>query len=520
MIRRCVLIAVAAAAVLGLASSAGCVGHNPAHPSVTTYARGDRGGGQPAGFGGQRAGSVMADVSCPAAGACAAVGMDHSSASGTGPGGWVPFIVNQAAGIWGTVQRVAGLAALTDGKDALFSAVSCASAGNCTAVGGYAPARGKTARNIPFAVSEVGGTWGRVTPIPGIAGLTSTGSAHLVTVSCMSPGNCMAAGSYALRFSPLEQQAFVVSQVNGTWQAPRVLPGIAALNTGRDAAVESVSCHAGACVVGGYFSVTSSRASQPFVAAEKGGTWDDPAQAVPGLPVPGAHQSGNGSINQVTCVAAGRCMAVGSYLNKSDVMEAFAVSEKNDAAWHHATVMPGASALQGKSGQSSLLSLSCGSGVGNCSAGGVTFRKKRVDGKLREFAAAFVTNEHDYNSWGPAKEVSGSAALNKGSQAAIESISCAGNYAIATCTAAGYYTDGSGSSQAMVVTETNAVWGRAIELPGSAALNTGGYGEVTVVSCGAPRNCSAGGVVTSKASHLAFVASGGNLAWSIKTTSR
>ena len=498
MIRRCVRMAVTAGAVLGLLSSASC------DAQTAASARADQGWGQPVEFGGQQAGALMADVSCPAAGRCAAVGMDHSPASGTGPGAWVPFVVNQAAGSWGKVQRVAGLAALTDGQDALFSAVSCASAGNCTAVGGYTPARGNTERNIPFAVSEVGGSWGHVTPIPGIAALASTDSAHLATVSCLSPGNCTAAGSYVLRFSPLQQQAFVVSQVNGTWQQPTVLPGIAALNTGRNAAVKSVACHADSCIVGGSFSVTSSGASQPFVAAEKGGTWSDPAQAVPGLPVPGPHQSGEGIVNQVTCEAAGRCLAVGSFVNKSDVMEAFAVSEENGATWHRAVVIPGASELQGTPGRSALLSVSCW-GLSDCTAAGVAFYTKRVGGVRREFDTAFVTTQCDYKCWNPAKTVPGLAALNKGSKAQFESISCAAERTgPATCTAAGYYTDGSGSSQPMVVTETNDRWGQAVELPGTAALNTGGYGQVRAVSCPSPGHCGAVGVVTSKTSQLAF----------------
>jgi hypothetical protein len=203
-------------------------------------------------------------------------------------------------------------------------------------------------------------------------------------------------------------------------------------------------------------------------------------------------------------------VAVGSYVNKSDVKEAFAVSEENGTTWHHAVVMPGASELQGKFGRSSLLSVSCVE-VGNCRAGGVTFYTKLVGGERREFDAAFVTNQHGYNFWGPAKEVPGSTALNKGSAAEIESISCAGTLTVFICIAAGYYTDGSGSSQAMVVTQTNSVWGQAIELPGGAALNTGGYGQVRAVSCPvpAPRHCGAVGVVTSKASQLAFGASQG-----------
>jgi len=61
----------------------------------------------------------------------------------------------------------------------------------------------------------------------------------------------------------------------------------------------------------------------------------------------------------------------------------------------------------------------------------------------------------------------------------------------------------------MVVTETNSRWGQATELPGSAALNTGGHGQVRAVSCPmlVPRHCGAVGVVTNKASQLAFGAS-------------
>jgi hypothetical protein len=509
MSRRCVRMAVAAAAVLGMLSGAGCISHAPAPRTtapqpVAASAGADQDWRQPVEFSGQQTGTVMAGLSCPAARSCAAVGMDRSSASGTGSGAWVPFVVNQTAGAWGPVRRIAGLADLTDGQDATFSAVSCASPGNCTAVGGYA-APGTTERTIPFAVSEVGGTWGHVTPIPGIAALTSADSAHLGTVSCLSPGNCTAAGSYVLRFSPLQKQAFVVSQVNGAWQQPLVLPGITALNTGRNAEIKSIACHGGSCIVGGYFSVTSSGASQPFVAAEKRGTWDDPAQPVRGLPVPGPHQSGKGSVNQVSCAAAGRCEAVGSYVNTAGVLEAFAVSEENDTTWHHAIVIPGTSALQGRPGGSSLLTVSCIS-VGNCTAGGVSFRTTRAGAARREVETAFVTTQIDFNWWNQAKGVSGLAALNKGGNAEIQSVSCGESINLSICIAAGYYTDASGSSQPLVVTQTNSVWGQAIELPGSAALNTGGHGKVNAVSCPVvvPRGCNVVGVLTSKSSQMAF----------------
>ena len=61
------------------------------------------------------------------------------------------------------------------------------------------------------------------------------------------------------------------------------------------------------------------------------------------------------------------------------------------------------------------------------------------------------------------------------------------------CAAGGSYMDGSGDDQAFVVSETNGVWGNAVEVPGTAALNSGGHAVVYSVSCGAAGDCAAGG---------------------------
>ena len=58
------------------------------------------------------------------------------------------------------------------------------------------------------------------------------------------------------------------------------------------------------------------------------------------------------------------------------------------------------------------------------------------------------------------------------SDASVLSVSCA---AAGDCVAGGYYVDGlSYRRQAFVVGETNGSWGKAIEVPGTAALNRGG----------------------------------------------
>src|SRR6266851_2090754 len=94
--------------------------------------------------------------------------------------------------------------------------------------------------------------------------------------------------------------------------------------------------------------------------------------------------------------------------------------------------------------------------------------------------------------WGRAIEVPGTAALNADGEAHVSSVSCG---SAGTCTAGGSYTDGSGlgNSQGFVASQVNGRWGTAIEVPGTAALNAGGNAGVTSVACASAGNCAAGG---------------------------
>src|SRR5258707_12514327 len=74
-------------------------------------------------------------------------------------------------------------------------------------------------------------------------------------------------------------------------------------------------------------------------------------------------------------------------------------------------------------------------------------------------------------TWRAAIEVPGTGGLNKGGNAAVNSVSCA---SAGNCAAAGGYTDGSGHRQAFVASEGNGTWHAAIEVPGTAGLNKGG----------------------------------------------
>lgn len=131
--------------------------------------------------------------------------------------------------------------------------VSCASARNCSAGGYYAYVKDNAYRYYPFVVSEVNGTWHKGSQVPGLAALNVGLDAEVSSVSCASAGNCGASGFYSLRSGGLE--AFVVSEVNGTWHTAIEVPGTATLNKGGYAQVNSISCRAaGDCAAGGVYS--------------------------------------------------------------------------------------------------------------------------------------------------------------------------------------------------------------------------------------------------------------------------
>jgi hypothetical protein len=247
-------------------------------------------------------------VSCAAGGDCSAGGFytDHA-------GHQQAFVLNETGGTWGTAEEVPGTAALNTNGTARVSAVSCASAGSCSAGGSYYGASGVEV----FAVSETGGTWGTAAEVPGIAALNGGGTAELISVSCASAGNCGASGYY-YDATTQDYEPFVVSQAGGTWGNAEEVPGLAALDPNGSITFLTVSCGAaGSCNAGGYYN-TASNSSQAFVVTETGGTWGN-AQNVPAA-------AENSSVSSVSCVSASHCTAAGSMAN-SGGLQAMVVSQ-------------------------------------------------------------------------------------------------------------------------------------------------------------------------------------------------
>jgi hypothetical protein len=222
---------------------------------------------------------AIASLSCTSAVNCA-VGGTFWARQGRGP--VEVFVASERNGHWGTAIAMPGFTALDHGFGEL-AALRCISAGNCVAGGSYiAPADFAGGVYEPFVASERNGHWGNAIEVPGIPPATSTlcepdssacVAGQVFSVACSPGGTCAVGGSYdTTQISG--DVAFVALYRNGRWSNVTQIPGLAALETSKQSAVNSVSCTpTGKCVAGGSYPSTDVGDEAGFVADEENGTW-------------------------------------------------------------------------------------------------------------------------------------------------------------------------------------------------------------------------------------------------------
>jgi len=410
--------------------------------------------------------SGINSLSCGAAGNCAGGGVYEDSADDE-----EAFVVDETGGTWGTAQVVPGLAALSTGVEAgiigiksVINSLSCGAAGDCAAGGYYADSAG---HQQAFVVDETAGIWGAAEEVPGLAALNAGGVASVNSVSCLSAGNCAAVGTYS--GSSGQYQAFVVDETAGIWGTAEAVPGLAA---NPDVTASAVSCaSAGNCAAGG------SDGGQAFVVDETGGTWGT-AQELSGL-----------GVDAVSCPSPGNCTATGqvvtqySAYNHGAVPQAFVVDEIS-GTWGTPKLLAGTlPPLPGGSYQTGSMfsSVSCPS-AGNCVAVGDIYPNN----------APVIMAEESGGSWGAARQLTGTSALSPPPL----SVSCpsAGN-----CAVGGFST--SNFSAALVLDETDGSWGTPQDVPGSAFTDVW---NVASMSCAAAGYCTAGGTYYSSSARTSY----------------
>jgi hypothetical protein len=282
-------------------------------------------------------GGVVSLVSCPPAGNCAVAGTYANSVAGPWPGGFLNrsegWVATEHAGQWGRgviAQLPQDASTLGDisksGTSPFlgFTGLSCPSAGNCTAVGGYASRHGEQG----LILTERNGVWlpGIRAPLPRGGAAPSAANSWidpLGTVSCAAPNDCAAIGSYAKRGSLNRYLGWLLTERNGKWSGSGlVLPkGTTATN---GMSLNDVTCPSrGNCVAVGTYA--SHGNPNGMIAIERRGKWQRATKAkLPANAVKASRQ--HAYLYSVSCPSASNCTIGGSYRNRAGRQRALIVS--------------------------------------------------------------------------------------------------------------------------------------------------------------------------------------------------
>ncbi|HET9059113.1 MAG TPA: Ig-like domain-containing protein, partial [Acidimicrobiales bacterium] len=222
--------------------------------------------------------AAMYSVSCPAPGACVAVGEYRNTAGLT-----LPMVEAQQQGTW-TLSYVPGQGAASND----LRSVSCPEAGICTAVGDYSSKAGPSHTLVEQLEN---GYWSVVASPDGSPSATAS---VLGGVYCTGAGTCIAVG-YST--SAGGTTALVLDGTAAGWQVAAA-PGVAG------ARLQSVSCAGGrSCVAVGYFAAQGAQSA--LVAVTSAGGW---------LVAPSPSPGQSSELVSVSCATADRsCAASGSY---------------------------------------------------------------------------------------------------------------------------------------------------------------------------------------------------------------
>jgi len=414
-------------------------------------------------------------LSCPSAGNCSAGG-SYSDAKGNVQG----LLLSEVKGIWKAPTRLVPPSAADPDPSLTINSLSCSTPGNCSAVGSFEDTH---SNGQSFVADEVNGTWKKAQEVtlPSNAG-SSVQNSEIHSVVCWSPGNCSAIGSYLDNTAPTGYaQGFEVNEVRGSWQSARetVLP--TNINVDPYVVINQVACtHAGNCVAVGSY-ISKDNATEGLIVDEVRGVWKSAITAV----LPGnASAYPSASLSEVTCVSTSNCSAVGTYTNVSGDVEGMTVSETR-ATWARALsmVMPGGAASNPHTFFYGFGGLACSS-IGNCSAGG----QYLVGTSTYE---GFFINEVN-GTWHTATEMALPAGAEMaGKNGGVVAVSCrsAGN-----CSAGAAYLDGSSEYQALVVNEVGGRWETGLKITLPTGNNTVGVdGGVYGLICHAKGPCTATG---------------------------
>jgi Fibronectin type III domain len=326
-------------------------------------------------------------------------------------------------------------------------------------------------------------------PLPGGAAVGSIQANELLSTSCPAAGDCVSVGWYT--DSSDNEQALLETESNGIWSAQQAnLPGSPSTQNSAFADLNSVSCTSvGNCVAIGQYD-DSSGEQQGLLETESHGNWSASELNLSQLP---SVYSGNPAVEltSVACPAAGDCVAIGQYSDAADKQQGLIASE-NNGTWtiHEADL---SALVPFINPEVNLLQVSCAS-VGNCAAGG-----EYLDSSGNQQALLETEVNGSWSAGNPdlsKLNVAGDPA------AEIESVSCP---AAGSCSAVGYYEDGTYTYQGLTVNQVGGIWQPAteVQLPADSSGETAGQGDLylAALSCASAGDCTAVGTYDSTAAN-------------------
>jgi hypothetical protein len=197
-------------------------------------------------------------------------------------------------------------------------AISCWAAGDCVAGGGYSPPTHSYTN--AFLASEESGHWSAAFLVPGLDGLNVGGDDTVTWVSCQGKGACSAGGTYCddanAILTSLHQNTFVDDQIGGTWYRAIPAPGLRSLNQGDSATLDVGACVAmGSCWIAGTF-FDSKSVIQLYTDEEDSGVWQ-PAKQLGSLSM--FDPRGDASFSSLRCSSISDCSATISFADGSSV---------------------------------------------------------------------------------------------------------------------------------------------------------------------------------------------------------
>jgi hypothetical protein len=378
--------------------------------------------------------------------------------------------------------------------EVVINAISCTSGTACSADGFMSTSKTTDA----VVLDESNGRWKRAQVIRGTGSSHNVDNATLKAISCSSPGNCSAGGSYingaGLSRSELlggggPPTAFVVDEVRGKWRSAHALFGVVAPANEEGATISYLSCPSmGNCAAAGTFSSSpcadgdsdcvlpgatyKRQFEKSFVVNEVRGVWGSPEW------LRNANRGEYPNLTGLSCSAAGMCVAVGTSVSPSGQQEGFVANEVS-GRWESSVLFPGVS-LAGQT-SSTLNAVACGS-RGDCSAGGSYTDNL---GNTHPFLV-----DETSGAWQRPAVIKGATrpALNQYAQ--IQSISCG---SAARCTAFG---ESLGPASAglyfFVLTKRSKIWSSVRLVPVSNSFAFRGFSG-SEMACSGGESCTIAG---------------------------